>query len=119
MNRHTKGTLGEAAVLFELVKQGYEIFLPYADWAPFDMVVYKDGILKRVSIRYTSLTKNKSSWEVGLRNVSRKKEGLLIKKFNNLECDLLAVYVAPEERVVILDTKNVKNTTSLSIRKRG
>jgi hypothetical protein len=41
----SNGVLGEAAVLKELIKQGYTVFTQFSGASPFDMVAYKNNIL--------------------------------------------------------------------------
>lgn len=117
MTRRKKGILGEAQVLLELVKNDYEIFLPYSDGTPFDLVAYKEGLLYRVSIKFTSSLRG-NSWLVTLKNVSRRNDGeCCVKHFDKTECDLLAVYIQPENRVVFLNSCDINSISQISIKK--
>ena len=96
-----KGRVAEAKVLAHLVENGYEVFLPFADCGSVDLLAMKDGIIQRVSVKYTSVRKNQK-WNVKLSNVSRLKDGGVNERvFNYNSCDLLAVYIGPEDRVVL------------------
>lgn len=118
MTRKEKGAIGEVKVLSEFIKQGYSVFLPYGAGNPVDLIAYKDGVLERVSVKYTSFNPNNSSWEVTLKNVSRRNHGTcVVKHFDNTSCDLLAVYIAPEDRVVFIKAHTVTTKSSISIKK--
>ena len=57
MFHHTK-TKGDLAVMhaqLELTKQGWLVCLPQTEHAPFDLVAYKDGVFKRVQVKYKQL----------------------------------------------------------------
>ena len=48
----TKGDLGVIAAQYSLTKQGWLVCLPQTEHSPFDIVVYKDGIFKRIQVKY-------------------------------------------------------------------
>lgn len=115
MTRRKKGKIGESKVLCELIEQDYDIYLPYSDGTPFDLIASKDNKLYRVSIKYTSFF-DKGAWVVGLRNVSRRNNGeVCVKKFDKNSCDILAVYIQPENRIVLIESKNISATCSLAV----
>lgn len=117
MNRREKGILGEAKVLLYFVEKGYEIFLPYSDGTPFDLIITKDNKLYRVSVKYTS-RETTTSWAVTLKSVSRRKDNKnLVKNFDNTECDLVAIYSSIEDRILILDAKKITTKTELRVKK--
>ncbi len=117
MNRRLKGNIGEAKVLVELITQGYEVFLPYSDGSLFDIIVYKNKSIFKVSVKYTSYIIG-NNWQVALRNVSRRNNGeVAIKYFDNSEYDIIAVYIAPEDRVILINAIDVNSKSTLSIPK--
>jgi hypothetical protein len=84
------------------------------------MIAVVDGIPKRVSIKYTSErgdTKSKVTWAVSLRQVSRRANNTVsVTKFNPNDWDIVAVYIGPEDRVVLkaIDS-NFTNTTGIYV----
>lgn len=119
LTRRLKGTLAEAKAVAELIRLGYEVFLPFADGAPYDMVALKGDKLLRVSVKFTAYEPRKASWEVTLKNVSRRNDSkIVVKKFSPKDVDMLIVYVQPEDRIVIIDPTTLKNTNALSLKKR-
>lgn len=107
--------LGEAKVLAYFVERGVEVFLPYSDNCHYDLVVYEDGQLKTVSVKYTSASnRSGTSWCVTLTNTSRRNEGLVTSPYDTA-IDILAIYIHPEDRVVLV--RDCVNRTGINIRK--
>lgn len=116
MDRRTKGRLAEAKVLAYFIEQGYEAYTPFSDNSKYDLLVYKDGQLSRVSVKFTSRQLPSGSWEATMKNVSRRNHGtVVISYFDNSQYDLVAVYIGPESRVVVVPATQV-GKTSLSVR---
>lgn len=117
MDRKTKGRLGELKVLAYLTELGYELYTPFADNSKFDVVAYKDGLLSRVSVKFTSqITRNGKNWSVTIKQVSRRNDGAVkVDKFDHDDYDILAVYIGPEDRVVLVPTSSFTATTALVI----
>lgn len=103
MDRKLKGRIAEAKVLPHFVERGYDVYLPMQECTAVDLVVIKDGVVSRVSVKYTSIKENQK-WRVSLTNTSRKRDGTTdCRTFNRDAVDLLAVYIGPEDRVVVRD----------------
>lgn len=115
MNRKTKGRLAEAKVIAYLIENNYETYVPFSNNSKYDVIALKDGIIKRVSIKFTSVKKPSGSWAVEMRQISRRNKHINIDKFNNTEYDLVAVYIGPKDKVILIDAARVK-TRSLHIR---
>lgn len=116
MDRKTKGRLGELKVLTYLTEQGYELYAPFADNSKFDVIAYKDGILSRVSVKFTSEKTPAGNWSVTIKQVSRRNNGdVKVDKFDHSAYDLLAVYISPEDRVVLIPTNSFTATTALTV----
>ena len=117
MDRRQKGILGEAKVLLYFIEKGYEIFLPYSDGTPFDLIITKDNKIYRVSVKYTSRATS-TSWIVSLKNVSRRKDNAIaLKKFDNTECDLVAIYNGIENKILVLDALKIQTKIEISVKK--
>lgn len=115
MNRRLKGNIGEAKVLTYFIENEYDVYLPFQENGECDMIVCKDGILYRVSIKFTS-QKSNQGFAVELRNVSRRKDNqVIVKDFNKQFIDLLAVYIQPLDKVVVIETKDIKGKNSIVV----
>ena len=99
MDRKTKGRLAEVKVL---------AYLPFSNNSKYDIIALKEGVIKRISVKYTSVKNRYGSWMVELRQIYRGNKVIKINKFNNKEFDLLAVYIGPENKVVLIDSIKAK-----------
>ncbi len=93
MDRKTKGRLAEAKVIAYLIEQGYEVYLPFSDNSKYDVLAVKNGFVKRISTKFTSVKKQSGSWVVEMRQIYRGKDVINIDKFDSTQCDLIAVYL--------------------------
>lgn len=120
INRKTKGLLGQAEVLAYMIRCGYSVFWPFDGTSPIDFVALKNSKLYKVFVRSTAYSETKtSSWLVELRNVSRRKNNkVVIKPFKKHHFDLVAVYIIPENRVVLIPTKIIRTASTLTIKRK-
>ena len=103
MDRKTKGRLAEVKVIAYLIEKRYEIYLPFSNNSKYDVITFKDGSLEKVSIKYTSVKKPSGSWVVEMRQIYRGNDVIVIDKFDKIQCDVIAVYIGPIDKVVIVD----------------
>ncbi|MGH7204464.1 MAG: group I intron-associated PD-(D/E)XK endonuclease [Candidatus Levyibacteriota bacterium] len=103
MDRKTKGRLAEAKVITYLIEQGYEVYIPFSNNSKYDVIAIKDGVVKRISTKFTSVKKPSGSWVVEMRQIYRGKDIINIDKFDNKQCDLIAVYLGPIDKVVLVE----------------
>ena len=90
---HTKdkGDLGVLKAQVSLYEKGYKIYVPLSEHSPFDLVAYKDGVFKRIQVKYREFEnnvcsiKNSTSWAD--KNGSHKRE------YNLSDIDVFCVYV--------------------------
>ena len=45
------GKINENIVAIDLLKRGFAVYMAYEDTHPFDLLIYKDGIYKRVEVK--------------------------------------------------------------------
>ncbi len=111
MDKGKNGALGEAAVLKELIKQGYTVFTQFDGKSPFDLVAYKDNVLYRVSVKSATIQKGKG-YDVELRQRGKDRS----KDFDKSAADILAVYIVPEDKVVLLETSSIESLVKLRVK---
>lgn len=93
----------------KLIEQGYEVYLPFSNNSKYDVLAIKDGVIKRISIKYTSTKQNTATWKIEMRQIYRGNGSIKINKFNSDQFDIIAVYIAPKDKVVLIDaTKATK-----------
>ena len=117
ISRKLLGNTSEAKILAHFISLDYQVFLPFIDNGPIDMIVIKENKILRVSVKGTTTMNSKIAWRVSLNTSSRRKDNsCVVNKFNKDSCDLLAVYIQPKDKVVILDSKKIESTTEISLK---
>jgi hypothetical protein len=49
----TKGDIGHAMIMADLLKRGFKVALPFGDDWPFDLILYRKNKLERVQCKFT------------------------------------------------------------------
>lgn len=109
-----QGSLAEAKVIAELTKQGYEIFVSLSGKSSCDLVAIKDKVF-RVQVKSVAKAKTNGSYEIQLRSVRHNTKTTTVSKFDSSKCDMLAIYVVPIDKVVILDPQQLDNRATVTI----
>jgi hypothetical protein len=95
--RHTqrKGDCAVAKAIASFTLIGYDVLIPLTESAPYDLVIDKDGDLKRIQVKYTSV------FEVDLRRIHSNSKGYVIKKTKLNEYDWLYILSADGNEYLI------------------
>lgn len=108
--------LGESLVIAEFIRRDYDVFTQFSGKEPFDMAVHKEGKLYRVEVKSTSnRTKEDRGWKVQLRKSRSNLTETKINKFDPNSCDILAVFIEPVNKIVILESSNITVRSELTI----
>ncbi|QZE11491.1 PDDEXK endonuclease [Streptomyces phage Jada] len=117
MDRKTKGRLGEVKVLAYFIENGYEVYTPFSDCSKYDMIAIKDGVVNRVSVKYSGAQAPSGKWIVGLVQTSRRNNGEIKEtKFNKDQYDIVAVYIGPEDRVELISASEIPGKTAIYVK---
>ncbi len=117
MDRRTlNSVLAEAKTLVHFVSQGYDVFTQTSGKAPFDLVIHKERRTERVEVKSTA-TRNRArtGWVVQLKKVRHNRNVNNIVPFDKTLSDVLAIYIAPIDRVVVLETARIETRTAITI----
>ena len=60
--------------------------------------------MKRINVKFTSTQRKSETWVVEMRQVSRRNKSLNIDKFNSEQYDLIAVYIGPKDKVILVES---------------
>jgi hypothetical protein len=59
-----------------------------------------------VSVKYTSQQLPSGSWEVTMKNVSRRNHGVIkVDLFDKRQYDMIVVYIGPLDKIVLVDAQ--------------
>ena len=107
MNVNEKGNVGLIKVMADLYSKGYHCFTPFDDHSPVDLIsLDKTGQVKRLQVKYRSLSEKRNRYELAARSVVNGKSIPLDRDL----IDGWAVYLADADSVVYipLDTMDGK-----------
>jgi len=110
------GSLAEAKVIAKLIEHGFHVFVQFSGKGPFDLVVYKDERLLRVQVKGTSCRTLHGAFPVLIKSVRSYRTGNVVHKFDPSQCDVLAVYVAPLDKVAFLQADEIVSRGQLNLR---
>jgi len=54
MNSNLQGNIGESKALAYLIDEGYTVYLPFGTASKNDMIIEKDNVIQRVSVKTSS-----------------------------------------------------------------
>ncbi len=118
MESITKGRVAEAKVVTALVQQGWEVFLPPFGNATCDIVaIDNEGKIFKIEVKYTSRRASAFTWQVSLRQTRANRKEMISKKFNAGNSDILAIYIAAEDKIHFMETSSLDGRTSINIGK--
>lgn len=87
----TKGNLGVLKAKLDLFQQGFMILNSETEHAPFDLVIYKNGIFKTVQVKYRSLNRH-GALEIVFRGSHYDSTGTVNRPIDKTVIDLFVVY---------------------------
>ena len=116
IKHHTKvkGDLGVLKAQVSLYEQGYLILQPVTEHAPFDLVAYKDGVFKRIQVKYKSLDKT-GALTIHFRSCWADKNGTHMKAVNKEDIDLYCVYCPETDECYYLDPNDHDSSVTLRV----
>lgn len=116
MKHHTKhkGDLGVLKAQVDLYEKGYMILHPQTEHAPFDLVIYKDQIFKRVQVKYKE-PNVKGILEVRFRSSYSTSKGSVNKNVDKKQIDIYCIYCPQTDECYYFDPKSFNNSLSLRI----
>lgn len=93
-----KGDIAVTQAIATFTKEGYDVSIPLTESAAYDLIVERDGIIKRVQVKYST------SGEVDLRRIHSNSNGYVVKKPRKGAFDWLYVFKASsEEEYLVID----------------
>lgn len=97
-----KGDLGEMAVAFEIMKQGFQVFKPMGNGTRIDFVVMGDRLLK-VQVKACSTIRDTAKLELRKQTLNPKYNYTYSKD----DVDVFALYVADRNQVIFITASEI------------
>ena len=97
MNTNEKGNLGLLKIMQDLYSQQYHCFTPFDDYSPVDLIAMSPtGKLFRLQVKYRTLMKTRSGYELPARSVVNGKSVPIDKTL----IDGWAVYLSDIDKII-------------------
>jgi len=101
---------GELRFAAEFIREGWDVFLPYGEDSPIDLLIQKNGDYKRIQIKSTlskegvlfGRLKSSNNWQV--------------KKYSKNEIDYFGIYDAKTKQGYLLPIEKVIGMTEITLR---
>jgi PD-(D/E)XK endonuclease len=117
IQHHTKnkGDLGVLKVKVDLFEQGYLILVPETEHCPFDLVIYKDGLFKKVQVKFRNLTRS-GVLEIPFRSSYSTSKGVKTKSVNKNMVDVYAIYCPQTDSCYYFNPSGFNKTVTLRVK---
>lgn len=109
------GRLGEAKTIARLTELGWYPFLDLSGKCTIDIIAYKDGVVKTIQVKTTSVTTPSGKYVVQIGSTRPNRTENIIKKFDVDAQDYLAVYIIDTDVVVFIPAKEILSGRSLVV----
>lgn len=116
VNHHTKnkGDLGVLKAQVALSEQGYTILIPLSEHQSFDIVAYKDGIFKRVQVKFRQMRKD-GTIEIPFKSSWSDSKGVHTRKADKSSVDVYAIYCPDTDQCYFLDPHAFGDVVTLRV----
>jgi hypothetical protein len=113
---HTKdkGDLGVLKAQLDLFKQGFIGALPITEHAPFDLIIYKEGVCKTIQVKYRTVS-SASVIEVSFRTNWADRNGTHERPINKNAVDIYCIYCPDTDECYYLEPKLFNKSVSLRV----
>ena len=107
--------MGELAVGKYLLEKNWKVFFSLSGVGKTDLVAQDpNGILQRIQVKSTT-RKSGTKWKVDLNTNRRNNTKKWIDSIDLSKLDYIAVYVIPEDRVVMIPVKEITTKSYLTV----
>lgn len=110
------GTLGELRAIEEFIKIGFNIYTPLSGKEPYDFIACRKNELIKVQVKSTSCKTKNNSYQIGIKSVRSNRTTNTIKLFDPSQCDILAAYIQPLNKVCFIKASMVTSGGCITFR---
>ena len=116
MQHHTKtlGDLGTLKAQLDLFEKGYVVAIPLTEHAPFDLIIYKDGISKTVQVKARSVDA-KGNLNITFRNTYSDANGMHNVPVDKSHINIYCVYCPDTDQCYYFDPKQFNKSVCLRV----
>ena len=113
---HTKnkGDLGVLKAQADLCAKGFLVCIPLSEHAPFDLVIFKDDVFKRVQVKARTLKQGKLT--VRFEHSYSDKRGVHTRKVDMNSIDLYCIYCLDNDTCYYFSVNDFKKRSTINLR---
>lgn len=111
MDTNQQGNIGESIALSHFLSEGYEVYLPFGTASKCDMIIVKDNLTKRVSVKTCGSKPTKGKYVVKIRQGKMNKQ----VPFDASSSDILFIYIVESNKIHIFESKNITQRFEIRI----
>jgi hypothetical protein len=101
---------GELRFASEFIRKGWQVFLPYGEDGPIDLLIEKGGDFKRIQVKSTSPIKGAIHCRIKSSN------NWQVKKYTKKEIDYFAIYDYLNKKGYLIPIEDMEGMTEAIIR---
>jgi len=109
-----KGDIGVGNAIARLIELGWSVCIPLKEHTRYDLIAEKDGVCKKIQVRYT--TPKKGKLDVKLRSIWSDGKGVHYRDREIGDFDVLAVFCPVNKTVYFIKDNDFENGTGISLR---
>ena len=109
-----KGDIGLVCALATATKQKFHCSLPISEHLPYDFIAEKDGVCKRIQVRYTTPCNGVLS--VKLRSTWSDRNGNHGRNRKISDFDILSIYNPENGQVYFIKAEEFNNESAINLR---
>ena len=111
----SKGDLGVLKASADLCAKGYLVCLPFSEHTPFDLVIYKNGLFKRVQVKSRKVD-NQGVLMIGFRNSYSTSKGVQTIEVDKTEVDLNCIYCIDNDTCYYFNPISFNKSVSIRVK---
>jgi len=110
-----KGEIAESALLAYLVKNGFNVLVPWGDKHRYDLVAEKDNVFKRIQVKYCT-PRNGVLVVHCYSNTRSKVTDVIRMTYSEKEVDCIAVFDSLNEEIYFINSNVFSGKPQISLR---
>jgi hypothetical protein len=112
-NTKKQGDIGMGMAIGYFTAQGYTVLIPLTDSQDYDLVIEKNGLLKKVQVKTTSYKTPNGIFNINLSVKGGNRSYNTIKKFNPDLVDYLFIFTSNGDMYFIPSPQNITSHLNL------
>ena len=96
-----QGNMGLGKAIEYFTSYGYVVAIPLNDTQKYDLIVEKDNILSRISVKTSRHISENGTYEVNLRSCGGASGKSIIRYFDNTSCEFVFIYTGNNKTYLI------------------